>query len=221
MANNYDKLFVSLKYYLLGRRYFSALKALDFAKKHHKGIRKDGVTPELQHQVEIALFLTTLKDLQNEELVLTCALLHDVVEDYDISSEEITSLFGKNVAEVVWLLSKQFRGQKKPYPEYFAAIARNPVASLVKGADRINNVQTMLGVFTSDKQRRYVEEVRVYFLPMLKEAKYLFPEQTAAYFNIIHMLKSQTELIDAALAGRYTTETLPRLTPGGTIDVRE
>lgn len=195
----YDKLFISLKYYLLGRKYFTALKALDFAKRHHKGMRKDGVTPELQHQVEIALFLTTLKDLQDEQLTLTCALLHDVVEDYDISVEEITSLFGKEVADHVWILSKEYRGEKVPPEQYFPAIGRNPIASLVKGADRINNVQSMHGVFTVDKQRAYVSEVKTYFLPMLKEAKYLFPEQSAAYFNIMHMLKSQVELVEAAL----------------------
>ena len=218
--NQYDKYFISLKYYLLGRKYFTALKALDFAKKYHKGMRKDGVTPEFQHQIEIALFISTLKDVQDEELTITCALLHDVVEDYDVSVEEIDALFGKRVGGIVWLLTVKFRGKRKTNEDYFSAIAKDPIASLVKGGDRIHNVQTMIDVFSPEKQRKYVEEVNNFFLPMLKEAKYQFPEQSAAYFNIIHMLKSQVELVEAALDSK-TLQVIGNasVTPNGVIDV--
>lgn len=194
---SFNKLFISLKYYMLGRRYYVALKALDFARLKHYGTRKDGVTPEFQHQVEITLFLSTLKDVQNEEEVLAAALLHDVMEDYDISVHEMQGKFGKKLTDIVWLLTKKYQGKKKNLSEYFDLISSDPVASLVKGADRINNVQTMVGVFSKDKQQSYVLEVEQYFLPMIKRAKYQFPEQSAAYFNISHMLKSQVALVKA------------------------
>ena len=193
----YNKLFIALKYYLIGKGYYTTLKALNFAKQRHTGLRKDKKTPEFMHQVEIALYVTTLKDVQNEQLALTSSLLHDVMEDYDVSHEEIRATFGQDVLNSVWLLTKKHKGIEKDKQKYFADLATDPVASLVKGADRIHNVQSMVGVFSLEKQQLYVDEVEKMFLPMLKVAKYNFPEQNAAYFNIEHMLKSQVELIKA------------------------
>ncbi len=195
----YSKLFISLRYYLIGRGYFEALKALSFARQHHSGTRKDGVTPEFQHQVEIALFITTLPGLgKNEEKVIMAAILHDVMEDYNVSRDEMVSLFGEEMTEIVWLLTKKFGGMVKDKDFYFSEMSNNLIAAMVKGADRIHNVQSMVGVFTLEKQKQYLLEVEFNFLPMLKKAKYSFPEYTAAYFNIIHMLKSQVELIHAS-----------------------
>jgi (p)ppGpp synthase/HD superfamily hydrolase len=196
---NYDKLFVSLKYYLLGKGYYNALKALDFARSHHTGLRKDKVTPEFQHQIEICLYILTLKNVNNEELVITASLLHDVQEDYGVTPAELESKFGKRVSEVVWLLTKKYQGKMKDPDFYFDEISKDPVASIVKGSDRIHNVQSMVGVFTKEKQQKYLTEVEKKFLPMIKRAKYNFPEQTEAYFNIMHMLKSQINLIQSSL----------------------
>jgi hypothetical protein len=196
---HYGKMFVSLKHYLRGRKYFTALKALAFARQYHVGKRKDGVTPEFQHQLAIALYVTTLKDVIDEEKAITAALLHDVMEDYDVGYEEIEARFGSEMAKIVWLLTKEHRGVKKDPKLYFDEIADNPIASLVKGADRIHNVQSMVGVFSIEKQKEYIDEVELYFLPMLKRAGANFPEQTAAYYNIQHMLKSQLELLKAHL----------------------
>jgi len=67
----------------------------------------------------------------------------------------------------------------------------------VKGADRIHNVQTMLGVFDLAKQQEYIHETEEYILPTLKEARRRFPHQEPAYENIKHMLQSQIELLVA------------------------
>jgi (p)ppGpp synthase/HD superfamily hydrolase len=186
----YNKLFVALKYYLYGRNYYTALKALEFARRYHTGTRKDGTTPAFLHQIEIALYITTLKDLKDEALSLTAALLHDVMEDYNISFQEMEGVFGKEITSIVWLLTKKHQGT-------VTELAKDPIASVVKGADRIHNIQTMIGVFSLEKQKKYAEEVQTRFLPMIKEAKRNFPEQSAAYFNIEHMLKSQLALITA------------------------
>jgi (p)ppGpp synthase/HD superfamily hydrolase len=193
----YNKLSIALRNYLLGARYHTAMKVFDYAQKIHNGFRKDGVTPEFQHQIEIALFITTLKDLQNEEAVISAALLHDVLEDYpEIRTSDIKKLAGKDVMTAVVLLSKEVQGQVRCSPEeYFNQIATNPIASIVKGCDRIHNLRTMVGVFTKEKQLRYVKEAQQFFLPMLKEAFGLFPIQHLAYVNIRTTLKIQIELI--------------------------
>lgn len=200
-GKDFDKLFTALKYYLLGKGYFIALKALDFAKHYHNGFRKDGVTPELQHQIEICLYITTLPDIQDEETALAAALLHDVMEDFDIEESVMVNKFGIEITREVRLLSKKYKGIKKSPEYYFHDIAASSVSSIVKGSDRIHNIQSMVGVFTFEKQRKYIDEVEQYFIPMLKDAKYNFPEQSKAYFNIIHMLRNQLELIKALHEG--------------------
>jgi len=198
----YERIRPSLRYWLLGRNYIIASKALDFAEARHTGLRKDGETPEFQHQIEIAHFVRTLEpSLLYPELSLAVAFLHDVIEDKPVTYEEIESRFGKEVAKAVDLLSK-FRfpqhGMEKADGHYYGEIGENPIASIVKGADRIHNIQSMPGVFTVEKQKRYIAEVETFILPMLKRARKTFPEQELAYHNIKHMLVSQIYLIRKA-----------------------
>lgn len=196
MTTRYEKLEIALRYYLKGARYHTALKAFEFARRWHCGFRKDGVTPEFQHQIEIAQYCITLKGLTNEEEVITVALLHDVMEDYpQVTFDEVKREFGTKIAESCRALNKNEVSENK----YFDGIASDPVASIVKGADRIHNVNSMVGVFSKEKQKKYIQEVNIHFLPMLKKARKLFPEQLDAYFNIMHMLRSQVNLLEGQL----------------------
>lgn len=191
----FEKLEISLRYFLLGREYYDAARALEFAKKYHTGVRKDGITPEIQHQIEIVHFLRTLlPSFIYPQEVLIAGFLHDTCEDYpEVTPEIIEKNFGSRVAHSVSLLNKN--GKVLPY--YFEQIANDEIASIVKGADRIHNLQSMIGVFTPEKQMNYMLEVQEHFLPMLKAARRKFPQQEAAYENIKHLLNSQLELISA------------------------
>ena len=191
IRKDFQKLKIALEYLLLWKDYMRALSALEFAKSLHNGYRKDWVTPEFQHQVEICLYILTLKWITNEEDYICTALLHDTREDYDITHEEIENRFGANVANAVELLTKKYRWKIKKYDEYFEALSKNKYASIVKWADRINNLSSMVWVFTKEKQLSYVNEVEKYFLPMLKGARRNFPELTFAFFNIETMLREQ------------------------------
>jgi len=195
MTSRYQKLEIALRYYLKGARYHTALEALDFGLSWHKGLRKDGVTPEFQHQIEIALYCNSLKGLMNEESVLTAALLHDTIEDHKNAEFKMMDKFDESTMSVCRLLDKT----GKEYKHYFERIASDPIASIVKGADRVHNVNSMVGVFSKEKQKKYIEEVNVYFLPMLKTARKNFPKQMDAYFNIMHMLRSQVNLLEGNL----------------------
>lgn len=86
-------------------------------------------------------------------------------------------------------------------------MATDPIASVVKMADRAHNVQTMVGVFTADKQRRYVEEVRTWFMPMARQARRNFPMQYGAYENLKILLRCQTALIEYMLGEVPDAET--------------
>ncbi len=199
----YAKLRISLRYYLLGRAatepaFLVTLQALDYAEALSTGTRKDGVTPEFQHQLEIAQYLRTIASGHPRlAQLLAVALLHDVAEDYDVGFEELETRFGRDIAHSVRLLTKKHRGQVIEPKVYFARIAEDELASLVKGADRINNLQSMQGVFTLEKQARYCAEVREHFLPMLKAARRRFAQLDALFENIKLVLQSQLALLEA------------------------
>jgi len=198
---HFEKLRLALRYYLLGKEYYVALSALDYGAQYHTGVRKNGITPEYQHQIEIAQYVRTLS-LIYPETAIAVALLHDVTEDYDVTVRDLSTNFGYDIAEACELLNKN----DKTTEEYYRGCAEHPTASIVKGGDRIHNIQTMIGVFTPDKQRRYIDDVRTHILPMIKKAKRAFPQQESAYENIKHMLVSQIELLEHILKVPHDTK---------------
>lgn len=196
----YHKLFISLRYWLLGMShndpsYRVALEALEYAKNIHTGFRKDGATPEFQHQLEIAQYLRTLLPfLEHPAEILATTFLHDAPEDYDISFNEIEQKFGILVKNAVELLTKEYKGNKKNLDELFHKMGENSIASIVKGGDRIHNLQSMIGVFTIEKQKIYLLETEKYIVPMLKNARRNFIFQEAAYENIKSFINVQLKI---------------------------
>lgn len=187
----------AMRHFLIGRNYFMALDAMEFALTYHTGTRKNGIDPEFSHQIFIANYLRTLlAGLLYPEETLAAAFLHDVCEDYDIPFEVIEQRFGPRVALAVRRLTKKFRGVSVPYETYFPELALDPIASIVKGADRAHNVFTMTAAgWTTVKQQAYLEEVTRWFLPMLKQARRQFARQEAAIHNVKTLLKVQQQLI--------------------------
>lgn len=197
----FEKLRLSLRYYLQGaadqnKAFLVVLEAFEFAMGYHTGLRKDGATPEFMHQIETVLYMRTLlSGLMYPAETLAAMLLHDVAEDYDVPVELIREKFGERIAHAVWRLTKKFRGQKKPAQQYFAEMLDCPIAPLCKGADRINNQQSMQGVFTREKQLAYIQETEEHILPMLKQARRRYPSHENALMNIYFVLKAQIEFI--------------------------
>jgi (p)ppGpp synthase/HD superfamily hydrolase len=205
--NAYQRLFIAMRYWLIGlskndKQYEPALEALEYAKHIHIGFRKDGKTPEFQHQIEICHYLRTLVDgLMYPGATLAAAFLHDVPEDYDISFDELEKKFGKQISDAVWLLTKQYRGEKKDIELYFDEMAHCPIASIIKGADRIHNHQTMHPVFKLEKQKAYILETDTYIIPMLKKARHINVRQEHIYENIKFVLRSQMAMVNHRLNG--------------------
>lgn len=187
--------------WLQGQGWFNAVRALHFAEEYHCGLRKDGITPEFSHQVRISLYLTTLvPHFRQGEEVITTALLHDVCEDYDVTFEEIEAHFGPVARRSVTAMTKEYQGERLP-ADYIAHLqAEDEIASISKGADRIHNQSTAIGVFSAPKIEEYVEETRSHILPMLKAARKNFPHQNGAYQNIKTVLASQVSALEALTA---------------------
>ena len=199
------KRLIALRFWLQGRDYHKALRAMEYNRQLFQGTRKDGITPEFDHHVCQAQYLRTLPGLLHPEATLAAIFFHDTPEDRNIAFDEIRMLypedpsFGDLVAQATRKVTKTWRGKSFDEDTLFEAMADCPVASVVKGGDRIHNLQSMVGVFTLEKKRSYLEETERQILPMLKRAERNFPEQEPAYKNIRTVLKMQVSLVDALL----------------------
>lgn len=208
----YKKLRNTLKSELRGRAYHKALKCLTFAEKRHTGFRKDLVTREYQHQVEIALFALCLR-LNYPEETICVILLHDTPEDKNTDWTVIRSLitgslpeifgesaddqaFAKRVLFSLEKITKVYNGVKKPIDLYLKGMEDDPISSIAKLLDRDHNLGTMLGVFSIKKLEEQIEESKL-ILEMGKEAQELHSEQHEAYEIVKKSIKDKLRMLTA------------------------
>lgn len=187
----FEKDHAAMKNYLLGRGYKTALRVMAFAKNLHGGFRKDGKTPDFQHQIRIAFSILNLRDVSNEELCLCIAFLHDTPEDTSETYESLNALFGHDIAYKSCLLNKKQYGLES---DCFTAVGLDIDCSIVKGADNGDNIQSMVGAFSKEKMQSYMYRTTDSVLPMLKAAANNFPEQSFAYSSLRMRLKDQLAL---------------------------
>lgn len=182
----HDKLLSSLRYWLIGKaendhRYYMTLEALEYAKSIHVGKRKDGITEEFYHQLNIVSFLRNLVVyFEKPHILLAIGLLHDTIEDYSHTKNEIIQKFPE-VYPYLQKINKMQNGIKLSNDEYYRQMTNCPITVVVKCVDRIHNLSTMDGVFTLEKMQSYIDEVRDYFLPMLKETRRNHPRYEAVF----------------------------------------
>lgn len=201
----FDKLVVAARYWLLGmvehdEEYFKVITALEAAQGHHNGTRNGGA-PAFIHQLEIFHNLRCFhKHINNPVNVYTLSFLHDMLEDSNkdkafITPADLEKWFGEEILVKTSLLSKQILGVDNPHYK-LQNIFLDEDTSLVKAADRNNNVSSMVGVFKPERLKRYVDETMNEFIPNIKMARRLFPRQEAVYESIKRELLNQIELIN-------------------------
>jgi GTP pyrophosphokinase len=123
-------------------------KAYIFAARAHKGqVRRSG-EPYLSHPLEVA---NILADMGLDRTALAAGLLHDVLEDTDVTAAEVKAAFGKEVAALVEGVTKIGRVQGAPPEARQAETIRKIILAMtddlrvifIKLADRIHNLQTL------------------------------------------------------------------------------
>jgi (p)ppGpp synthase/HD superfamily hydrolase len=197
---DYEKHRCAMRYWLLGREWHLALKAMEMGLLHHTGERKNG-NPEFSHQIFQAQYARTLPFLLHPEETLSVIFLHDIVEDHGVAVSTIHAEFGEMVGNGVDLMSDvDTQGRDKPLSAYYSMMVESPVASIAKGIDRMHNFQSMMTVFSDPKKSRYIEETRDHLLPMLKASRKKYTQQEPAYQNVKHMLLTQMELISEVIS---------------------
>ncbi|MFL9865848.1 HD domain-containing protein [Paraburkholderia fungorum] len=120
------------------------IRAIDFAaKKHCNQRRKDAErTPYINHPLAVANLLANEAGI-DDEYVLVAAILHDTIEDTSTTDEELTELFGSDVAAIVQEVSddKSLTKDERKRLQITYARSLSYGAKLVKIADMISNLR--------------------------------------------------------------------------------
>ena len=165
-----DLLIEELSTYLKPQDVEHVRVAIEFSRVAHQGQMRQSGDPYISHPIAVARLLTPLHiDAQ----AIIAALLHDVVEDTDVTTEQVAEKFGKPVAELVDGLSKldriQFETREDAQAENFRkmllAMARDVRVILIKLADRLHNMRT-LDSMEHDKRERIARETMEIYAPI-------------------------------------------------------
>lgn len=147
----------------------SILKAYKLAVKAHSQQRRKSGEPYVLHPIEVARICVTEIGLGPTAII--CALLHDVVEDTDVTLEEIQEQFGPKVATIVDGLTKLdgLYNVESPQAENFRKVISTLVDDvrvvLIKMADRLHNLRT-IGPMPRHKQLKIAAETEYIYTPL-------------------------------------------------------
>ena len=172
------------------------LKAYNYAKeKHGTQCRKSG-EPYIIHPVQVAYILA---DIGLDESTICAALLHDVVEDTEVTHEDLVRDFGEEIANMVAGVTKlgELRYQASTeerqvenYRKLFLAMGKDIRVIIIKLADRLHNLRT-LKYLRRDRQIANAKETMELYAPLANRLgiyslkweledlafKYLYPEE--------------------------------------------
>jgi GTP diphosphokinase / guanosine-3',5'-bis(diphosphate) 3'-diphosphatase len=135
-------------------------------KAHETQVRSTG-EPYITHPVAVACILAAMRmDIET----LIAALLHDVLEDCDVSKETLAASFGSQVAELVDGVSKltqiHFESRAEAQAENFRkmvlAMAKDLRVIIIKLADRLHNMRTLDSLKIAKRKRIALETLEIY-----------------------------------------------------------
>lgn len=140
------------------------------ARDAHEGQFRSSGEPYITHPLAVSKLLA---EMRMDYETLAAALLHDVIEDTEISYEALEGQFGKNIADLVEGVSKldklKFRDKKEAQAENFRkmmmAMVQDIRVILIKLTDRTHNMRT-LGALRPDKRRRIARETLEIYSPI-------------------------------------------------------
>lgn len=145
-------------------------KAFEMALESHKDMRRKSGEPYIYHPIAVAQIAAEEIGLGTTSIV--CALLHDVVEDTDMTLEDIEREFGKKVAMIIDGLTKisgvfdtNSSLQAENFRKMLLTLADDVRVILIKLADRLHNMRTM-EFMPRDKQLKLSSETVYLYAPL-------------------------------------------------------
>ena len=145
-------------------------RAFEFACELHQGQYRKSGEPYIAHPVAVA---GLLRDLGGDSAMVAAGFLHDVVEDTEVTLEEIEGRFGSPVRQLVegvtklskFNFSSKTERQAENFRRMFLAMAQDIRVIVVKLADRLHNMRTLQHL-SPEKQQRIALETREIFAPL-------------------------------------------------------
>ena len=210
-------LFEKVSRYLPENDILNIQEAFEFSKKCHFGQKRLSGEPFIEHPYQTALYLA---DLRLDKSTLSAALLHDVIEDCEVSYDILEDKFGKEVANLVDSVTKlnQIDGNRlkggdnrieasrsslkaATVQKMLMAMAEDVRVVLIKLADRLHNMKT-LKALSREKQLEISQETLDIYAPLshrlgIWEIKWLLEDlafqfiNPGEYKNIAAMLNSK------------------------------
>ena len=146
------------------------MRAYRFSETAHLGQKRLSGENFVSHCVEVAKILA---ELQLDTVTVASGLIHDIVEDTNVSVAEVESHFGPEIAQIVDGLTKighlplnssQDR-QVENYRKLLLSIAKDARVIIIKLADRLHNMRT-LDYLPMEKRTRIAQETRDLYAPL-------------------------------------------------------
>ena len=201
-----SKMYVYLRGALDGAGMEESVRALTYMRNHHEGqFRNDGQPYEI-HPLMMACYAMSLGDGLITDSVIATILLHDVCEESNVLVEELP--FSESVQRgVKYITLTRFHNETKyeQKKRYMNELLESLEATIAKAIDRYVNLATMPGTFSDDKMRKNVVETDMLLLPVLKQAKYKWPQATKLLYALRTNIRSVND-VQAILLGVKLTD---------------
>ncbi len=165
-----DRLCEILKGYLDQPQIDEIIRAYHFSDKAHEGQSRKSGEAYICHPIAVAI---SLAEMRMDARGIMAAILHDVIEDTQVSKKELGEMFSDEVAELVDGVTKltkidsksRAQAQAENVRKMFLAMAKDLRVIMVKLADRLHNMQT-LGAMSAEKKRRIAKETLDIYAPI-------------------------------------------------------
>ena len=146
-------------------------KAFHFARQAHKGVRRLSGEPYIMHPIAVAQIACEEVGLGSTSIC--AALLHDVVEDTDYTTEDIENIFGPKIAQIVDGLTKisggifgeQASAQAENFKKLLLTMSEDIRVILIKICDRLHNMRTLESQ-PANKQYKIAGETLYIYAPL-------------------------------------------------------
>ena len=146
-------------------------KAFNFARQAHKGVRRLSGEPYILHPIAVAQIACEEVGLGSTSIC--AALLHDVVEDTDYTTEDIENIFGPKIAQIVDGLTKisggifgeQASAQAENFKKLLLTMSEDIRVILIKICDRLHNMRTLQSQ-PANKQYKIAGETLYIYAPL-------------------------------------------------------
>ncbi len=164
---NLEKYIIKIEQYNPNIDTTELVRAYNFAEQAHRGQYRKSGEPYFIHPIEVSLILA---ELEMDEHTIIGSLLHDVVEDTDVTCEEIEKLFGSDVALLVDGVTKlgkihyesKEERQAENLRKMLLAMAKDIRVILIKLADRLHNMRTLRFMTDAKKKEKATETLEIY-----------------------------------------------------------